>query len=1498
MTRWIRGTPLCLFALCLPSAIAQPVISTVAGADWLFPGDGKPAVDAPLSGLFGLGLAIDPQGNLHIADPGNNMVLRVGPDGIVNVVAGNGVNFASGDGGLAVNAALLLPTGVAFDPAGNAYICEIGNNVSKVTPQGIISIFAGTQVNGFGGDNGPATEAMVNGPFDVAADSAGNVYIADTYNNRIRKVSPDGIITTVAGNGQTGVTGENVPATSTPIEAPSRIAVDGNGNLYIVEGHDNRLMRMSPDGILTTFAGGGDVPLENAPATNNALFAMAVAVDAQGNVYAADVFRMGVVKIGPDGILTTIAGGTGAKGFAGDGGPATKALFRFVAYPALAADARGNVYVADDGNSRVRRIDPQGVITTIAGNGFYHFSGDGGPATSATLNRPVGVAADANGNLYIGDSANNRIRRVAPDGAISVLAGTGEIGYSGDEGPATSARLFFPTHMEVDSLGNLLFADSFNCAIRFVDPQGNIHSYAGGQCGSTLTDGTPALDAVMGPPAGIALNTFGQLFIADSTNNRLLLVDTPDIRIYSIAGDGTPGFSGDNGKSAAARINSPEGVAVHGGAVYFSDSGNHRVRRIGFTDLIITTVAGNGTAGHTGDGGPATAASLDTPDGLAFDAQGNLFISDSGNGVIRKVTPDGAISTVAGYRPASAAEGHDLAKQSTAGLLKDGHPALEAVLGLPRGIAVDAAGNLLITEFVFDRVRAVLASAPSFQVSPQDLAFTAPAGADAVDQTVTVAGSITGTPFMVSTSAEWLTATPAAGSMPGTLHIAADPSSLAPGAYTGTVTVSAPTANPSTRTISVALTVTAPGSPSLSVSPNAVRFSFVRQSPAQTKRLAVSNAGGGMLDFRAIAATTAGGAWLSVEPASGSLGAYAASSVNVTANPGGLAPGTYSGAVTLENADASQRIVVPVTMTVSAVQQTIRIPQSGLTFYAVEGAGDPPPQLFNVLNAGLGQMTYSVSASTTSGGSWLSALPETGLSDADSPLVPQVRVDVQPEGLSAGVYYGTVQVAAPSAGNSPQFVSVILNVLQRGSRLGPLVQPTGLIFTSIEGGTAPGSQTVTLQSTDSDPLTFTSGRVTANGQNWFTSLPAEGTLTAQQPQRIVIQPLAKGLPAGVYRGSLTLSFSDGSSRSVALVLVVVPAGPSNLSRLRSAAGVCTPTLLAPVFTQLSAGFSVTAGYPGQVAVKVVDDCGAPMTTGGVIVHFSNGDPPLRLDSLKDGSWAATWVPERVTSPTTVTAEAAIPELDLKGQVQITGDLRENNATPIVGSGAIVNTASYSQQGLSPGSFVTLYGTSLAQGPSIATSVPLPASLGGSTVFLAGREAPVYYADSNQVIAILPYGIQVNTDQQMLVSHDGRISTPQPVTIAPAAPGVFTQNQQGTGQGSITVLQGAEQPVADASHPAHPGDFLVIYCTGLGEVDPPVEAGTVTPTDHLSPTVNPVGVTIGGVPATVNFAGLTPGSVGLYQVNAVVPDGVPPGDAVEVVITAAGQASRPVTVSVQ
>jgi hypothetical protein len=339
---------------------------------------------------------------------------------------------------------------------GSANVTSVTISCSPNT-SGYIYTVAGNGSAGYAGDNGPSNLAQINHPFNVAVDSAGNLYIADEANNRIRKVDSTGTIITVAGNGTLGYSGDSGPATSAQLNCPTSVAVDSTGSLYITDACNNRIRKVDTTGTITTIAGTGVAGYfgDNGPATSARINSpSSIVVDGVGNVYFADELNNRIRKVDTGGTITTVAG-NGTLGYSGDNGPATSAMLDLPS--GVAVDSTGNLFISDNYNNRIRQVTSTGTITTVAGTGVAGYSGDSGPATSATINLPTGVAVDGSGNLYIADNYNNRIRKVDIGGTITTVAGTGVAGYSGDNGPATSAQIY-PLSVSVDSTGNVYLA--------------------------------------------------------------------------------------------------------------------------------------------------------------------------------------------------------------------------------------------------------------------------------------------------------------------------------------------------------------------------------------------------------------------------------------------------------------------------------------------------------------------------------------------------------------------------------------------------------------------------------------------------------------------------------------------------------------------------------------------------------------------------------------------------------------------------------------------------------------------------------------------------------------------------------------------------------------------------------------------------------------------------------------------------------------------------------
>jgi uncharacterized protein (TIGR03437 family) len=603
---------------------------------------------------------------------------------------------AVGDSGKAAGAQIAQAEGLATDPQGNLYIADAaGHRVRRVTPAGIITTIAGTGSGGFSGDGGPATAAQLNSPYGLAVDASGALYIADLGNGRVRRVRADGVIETVAGGGNAAPDGTTAAGpTQAKFNAPRNVAVDWDSTLYISDFAANRVYRVSPAGAISIYAGGGQgTAADGAQATSMALSSPAgLAIDAAGRLYLADsgskrILRIdhGVVSdmrvpglITPTGVDVDISGTVyvadqlrGSTARVNSGGTITelKAAGRDVAV------ISGVVYLSD--GRVVRSVTTLGAVNVFAGSGSFGFSGDGGPAASARMLLPSALAADSSGNYYIADAGNHRIRRVDAGGMITTVAGTGEAGYSGDSALATGARLASPAGIAVDKTGLIYIADTGNHRIRRIGVDGFITTVAGTGTPAYGGDNTLASRASFSSPNGLAVDSAGNVYIADTGNHRIRKLFGAGV-VITVAGTGASGYSGDGGAATAARLNSPTAVAVDAsGRIYIADSGNNTVRRVE-ADGTITTLA-------------PSATSWNSPQGVAVTSTGEVFIADTGNNTVLRWTPaDGTVSVAAG---------------SSAGFGGDGGPGRQALLNAPRGLFVDSSGAILVADSANGRIR-------------------------------------------------------------------------------------------------------------------------------------------------------------------------------------------------------------------------------------------------------------------------------------------------------------------------------------------------------------------------------------------------------------------------------------------------------------------------------------------------------------------------------------------------------------------------------------------------------------------------------------------------------------------------------------------------------------------------------------------------------------------------------------------------------------------------
>jgi sugar lactone lactonase YvrE len=465
-----------------------------------------------------------------------------------------------------------------FGPDGSLYFSQSGDNsLRRRTPSGSVQVIAGSTVAGFSGDG--TTQALFRTPRGVAVDAAGNIYIADSGNNRVRRRDAvTGIFTTVAGNGSTAYNGNNLLATQTALWIPDLLTFDSAGNLYVDEANGHRIRKLN-------FA------------TNR---------------------------------ITTVAGNGSTSGSPGNGGLAVNASITRVVDIRVTSD--GTLYLSELDSSRVRKVDTSGIISQVLGNGTPSFCGDGGPARSACLSRPNGITIDATGDVYVSDQNNHRLRKIsAATGIITTVAGGNELSPAGDGGPATAARFANgPFGLAVDSARNLYVATDGR--VRRIDAaSGIITTFAGNTAPGFSGDGGPAISAQLNGVSRVALDAFGNLYISDIYNNRVRRVDAVTGIITTFAGTGSDtGALGDGGPATLASLAWPHNLAFDtAGNLYIGDTNHYRIRKVNIATGVITTVAGNGNSDITGDGGPATAASIGMWPAIDVDTGGNLYVTSS-----------------------------------------------------------------------------------------------------------------------------------------------------------------------------------------------------------------------------------------------------------------------------------------------------------------------------------------------------------------------------------------------------------------------------------------------------------------------------------------------------------------------------------------------------------------------------------------------------------------------------------------------------------------------------------------------------------------------------------------------------------------------------------------------------------------------------------------------------------------------------------------------------
>jgi uncharacterized protein (TIGR03437 family) len=1330
-----------------------------------------------------------------------------------------------GDGGPATRVVLRQPFSVAVDQQGNLFFAGANDGrIWRATPGGTANVYAGIgELFGIPDEGKPARLTNTGTITAIAIGPDGLLYFSDRGSNRVRKVTAEGVVVTVAGiMGSPGFSGDGGPARAARLNFPMGLAFDAEGSLYICDASNHRIRKLDASGVIQTVAGTGQAGYSGDD--GDALKAQintptGVAVDAQGRVYFADSLNNRIMRIGKDGIISTYAG-TGTRGGTGDGGPAVEATLS--SPTGVSMDGAGNLYIADRLNFRIRKVTADGRIETVAGNEEPGSRREESLASKRRLNQPQGVFAASDGSVYIANTGDHQILALSKDGIIQAVAGAP--GTIGDGGAAAFAKVNQPQQITMDSSGSLYFADADSHRIRRIDPSGQISTVGGSGFSGYRFNENDAFDTDIYFPIGVAVDSSGNVY-ASSFGSSVVRF-TPDGKAMVVAGKhGVFGSGGDGGPATEAVIGLPRGIAFDkDGNLLIADDANNRIRKVS-PEGIITTVAGTGVAGFSGDGSQATAAQLSRPYGVLPAPDGSVYIADTGNNRIRRVTPDGVIRTIAG--------------NGTAGIAVDDMQATTVPVAAPRFMALDAAGNLYFSQG--NRVR---------RLSPSGIVTTA-------------AGNNFFGPVLdgVNSSTAYL---------PAPYGVAVDQG--------GNLLV----AEQNSARIRVVRGVVP-----FAVSPSALLFTASSGSVPAPQNITLAVPDEEPREYRATSSVN----WLAVTPATGTIVPTAV--LQVAVNPTGLAKGTYSGRITITTGP-NEKVEVPVTLTISGTPQQILLAVQGLSFAAVQGGSAPPAQRVPVLNSGIGTLNWRASVSTLAGGNWLVATPAAGGSTPGSPASVDVRVN--PLGLAPGAYFGLVTITADGVDNSPQSATIVLSVFPADQAPGPLVDPLGLIFSGAPGAN-PGTQSVQIVNIGTRTTNFTAAlSFPENQARWFTISTTSGTLNAGQTAALELRPSAQQLPAGVYRGDVNLSFApENISVRVSALLVVAAGARSARTAVIAYDDACTPKRLLPVFRTPGQGFQSNAGWPTPIDVQVVDDCAQPMTQGSVIVNFNNGDPSLSLTAVGSGRWTGTWAPRLARPGISVTAVARTAEPRLEGTVQLTGGTRATQDQPLIDPTGVRSAATLTQPTpVAVGGLIRIAGSQLAATDQQAADLPLPEEIGGTVALIGGRAIPLSGVSGTTLSAVLPFGLAENTRLQMIVRRDRQYSPPEPVIVASLQPGLFVGALP---EDPKVMVETAEGPVPNDERPAAPGATIIFYCTGLGEVEPAVDAGTPGP-DPAAKVTAPVSVTIQGIPAEVISAVLAPGKTGLYQIRVIVPEGVTTDSSAPVVIEAGGQPTQPATLAIR
>jgi uncharacterized protein (TIGR03437 family) len=779
-------------------------------------------------------------------------------------------------------------------------------------------------------------------------------------------------------------------------------------------------------------------------------------------------------------------------------------------------------------------------------------------------------------------------------------------------------------------------------------------------------------------------------------------------------------------------------------------------------------------------------------------------------------------------------------------------------------------------------------------VSPAALNFTATIGAISGAQNLAVSNtSASAVQFTVQIDDSqgglapgWLNVSPKGGTTPSLLHVSLVPTVLPVGTYKARIRIGLAAANASAPPVAVAvqLTISNPP-PNLTAAPLSLRFRALGMSsdPENQTFLLRNTGGGAAIPFQLSVAGKS--PWITaVNSSAQTISPGTPVEVTVTVNSQSLGVGSFRDAirVTTPLAPPFDQFDVPVTITIVDQGPIMGLSLSGLRFATTQAnQGSPTEEIF-VEDLGSPGSAVKWTAQVVQGGGLVDLLTPQGTSMPNNPTAFGVRLSTT-AASSAGGKFALIQVDDPQSQNAPQYVVVVVDVAATGTPPEPAPVPAGLFF-STASNIAPAAQQVAVNTTSASPVAFSVADSTDDGASWLAASAGSAVTSQSNPAQVSVSVSPGSLAPGIYRGTVNIAIGAIIRGVNVTLLLQAPQSAAASGAVRPAAGAASCEAAAVVLAQtgLSENFSVPAGWPATLVVEANDDCGNPLVDASVVASFSNGDPPLSLISNgQSADYSATWQPRTPASEMTVTVDAAAGSLK-SAEVQLGGNVNSNSqlAPSLVSGGLLNNLNPQVGAPLAPGTVTQVYGDNLADSPDQPTAVPIPTMLKDVQVLIGALSAPLYYVSKGQLVVQIPTELAPKRTYSVVVLVGDQYTLPQNIDVTPVAPGTVA-----FADGTL-VAQHADFGLVDASRPAKPGEPLVMYLVGMGATTPPVPSGEAAPSDPLAKVQADLEVTVDGQPAQVSFAGLTPGGVGLYQINFTVPQGVKTGK-LDVVITEDG-----------